>query len=81
MRSRYEKVKPRAVFVHGAGGGGWEWAIWQRVFAAHGWRSVARDLLPVQKLKRSQLHRQVLKHLQCHMQQLRNNNPQGIQRK
>ena len=49
MCSRYEKVKPRAVFVHGAGGGGWEWAIWQRVFAAHGWRSVARDLLPVRE--------------------------------
>ncbi len=24
------------VFVHGAGGGAWEWAIWRRVFAAHG---------------------------------------------
>jgi len=26
----------RAVLVHGAGGGGWEWNVWRRVFAAHG---------------------------------------------
>jgi pimeloyl-ACP methyl ester carboxylesterase len=38
---------PVAVCVHGAGGGGWEWAIWARVFAARGWRVVAPDLLPV----------------------------------
>lgn len=35
-----------ALFVHGAGGGGWEWAIWQRVFAARGWRCAAPDLQP-----------------------------------
>lgn len=35
------------VCVHGAGGGGWEWAIWQRVFAAHGVASCAPDLQPV----------------------------------
>ena len=35
-----------AVFVHGAGGGGWEWAVWARVFAAHGHRVVAPDLHP-----------------------------------
>jgi pimeloyl-ACP methyl ester carboxylesterase len=39
--------KVRAVFVHGAGGGGWEWSIWQRVFAAHGVASCAPDLQPV----------------------------------
>lgn len=39
-------VPRRALFVHGAGGGGWEWAIWQRVFAAHGWRTQAPDLQP-----------------------------------
>jgi pimeloyl-ACP methyl ester carboxylesterase len=33
--------------VHGAGGGGWEWAIWQRVFAAQGWNATAPDLRPV----------------------------------
>lgn len=38
---------PVAVCVHGAGGGGWEWAIWARAFAACGWRVVAPDLLPV----------------------------------
>ncbi|GAB2496411.1 alpha/beta fold hydrolase [Arenimonas alkanexedens] len=32
------------VFVHGAGGGGWEWAVWARVFRAEGWRVFAPDL-------------------------------------
>ncbi len=36
----------RIVFVHGAGGGGWEWDIWTRVFAARGLQSVAPDLVP-----------------------------------
>jgi pimeloyl-ACP methyl ester carboxylesterase len=35
-----------AVFVHGAGGGGWEWNVWARVFAAHGFDLHAPDLLP-----------------------------------
>lgn len=35
-----------AVFVHGAGGGGWEWGVWARVFAAHGYEVVAPDLAP-----------------------------------
>jgi pimeloyl-ACP methyl ester carboxylesterase len=35
-----------AVFVHGAGGGGWEWTVWQRVFAAAGWDTLAPDLQP-----------------------------------
>ncbi|HEX4853286.1 alpha/beta fold hydrolase [Arenimonas sp.] len=34
------------VFVHGAGGGGWEWDAWARVFAAEGWRVFAPDLQP-----------------------------------
>lgn len=34
-----------AVFVHGAGGGGWEWGVWARVFAAHGFRVFAPDLV------------------------------------
>lgn len=34
------------VFVHGAGGGGWEWDAWARVFAAGGWRVHAPDLQP-----------------------------------
>ena len=34
------------MFVHGAGGGGWEWAIWARVFAADGWQVLAPDLRP-----------------------------------
>jgi pimeloyl-ACP methyl ester carboxylesterase len=35
-----------AVFVHGAGGGGWEWGVWSRVFAAHGFEVMAPDLVP-----------------------------------
>jgi pimeloyl-ACP methyl ester carboxylesterase len=34
-----------AVFVHGAGGGGWEWNVWARVFAAHGYEVHAPDLM------------------------------------
>jgi pimeloyl-ACP methyl ester carboxylesterase len=32
--------------LHGAGGGGWEWAIWARVFAASGFRVATPDLQP-----------------------------------
>lgn len=34
------------VCVHGAGGGGWEWRIWQRVAAARRLEVLAPDLLP-----------------------------------
>lgn len=34
------------VCVHGAGGGGWEWRIWQRVAAARGLEVLAPDLSP-----------------------------------
>jgi pimeloyl-ACP methyl ester carboxylesterase len=34
------------VCVHGAGGGGWEWAIWARVFAERGFSVIAPDLKP-----------------------------------
>jgi len=37
---------PNAIFIHGAGGGGWEWSIWQRVFTARGWSTLAPDLMP-----------------------------------
>jgi pimeloyl-ACP methyl ester carboxylesterase len=33
-----------ALFVHGAGGGGWEWNIWARVFAAAGFSVCTPDL-------------------------------------
>ena len=36
---------PNAIFIHGAGGGGWEWSIWQRVFTARGWSALAPDLM------------------------------------
>lgn len=34
------------LLVHGGGGGAWEWALWQRVLAAHGYTAVAPDLQP-----------------------------------
>jgi len=41
-----EKHDRLALCVHGAGGGGWEWGIWQRTFAVHGWTLLAPDLQP-----------------------------------
>jgi len=38
----------RAVLVHGAGGGDWEWNVWRRVFAAHGVEVHAVDLRPAE---------------------------------
>jgi len=35
-----------AVFVHGAGAGGWEWNIWARVFVADSFEVLTRDLAP-----------------------------------
>jgi pimeloyl-ACP methyl ester carboxylesterase len=35
-----------ALAIHGAGGGGWEWALWQRVWRAHGSTLQAPDLVP-----------------------------------
>ncbi len=46
MREK-DSTKPTLVCVHGAGGGGWEWAIWARVLATRGWSVLAPDLLPV----------------------------------
>jgi len=37
--------KPEVLFLHGAGGGGWEWNIWSRIFQAHGFNTHAPDLL------------------------------------
>lgn len=47
MREISERAAPcTMVCVHGAGGGGWEWAIWARVFAARGYGVIAPDLQP-----------------------------------
>lgn len=37
---------PHVVFIHGAGGGGWEWRTWQAEFEARGWPTMAPDLQP-----------------------------------
>ena len=34
------------VLIHGAGGGGWEYDLWQPVFERAGYRFIARDLIP-----------------------------------
>lgn len=39
----------RAVLVPGAGGGGWEWNVWRRVFEAHGIEASAPDLEPARE--------------------------------
>lgn len=36
----------QALLIHGAGGGGWEWALWRAVFEAHGIETRAPDLQP-----------------------------------
>lgn len=38
--------RPTLVFVHGAGGGGWEWIFWQSEAARAGWPAQAPDLIP-----------------------------------
>lgn len=35
-----------ALFIHGAGGGGWEWKIWTRLFSAAGLAVAVPDLQP-----------------------------------
>ncbi|MFT3807470.1 alpha/beta fold hydrolase [Arenimonas sp.] len=35
-----------ACFIHGGGGGAWEWNIWARVFAARDWRVATPELQP-----------------------------------
>ena len=35
------------VCIHGAGGGGWEYAKWDPIFRAAGYRVIANDLVPV----------------------------------
>lgn len=37
---------PTAVMIHGAGGGGWEYVMWEPVFERAGYRVIARDLEP-----------------------------------
>jgi pimeloyl-ACP methyl ester carboxylesterase len=43
--AEYEVCLP-ALMLHGAGGGAWEWTVWQRVFAAAGIATVVPDLTP-----------------------------------
>ena len=35
-----------AIFIHGAGGGGWEWKAWIPEFETAGWICIAPDLVP-----------------------------------
>jgi len=38
-----------AVFIHGAGGGGWEWKQWVPIFEKAGYKCVAKDLVRTSK--------------------------------
>jgi pimeloyl-ACP methyl ester carboxylesterase len=46
MRAQAIDPPENVLMIHGAGGGGWEWQVWSRVFAAAGWRVHAPDLAP-----------------------------------
>ncbi|MGI9301918.1 MAG: alpha/beta fold hydrolase [Gammaproteobacteria bacterium] len=39
-------TKPDAIFIHGAGGGAWQWRDWLPVFGEAGYGTIARDLQP-----------------------------------
>ncbi|WP_309722257.1 alpha/beta fold hydrolase [Armatimonas sp.] len=39
-------MKKTTIFLHGAGGGGWEWFLWEPIFRKAGWRTLAPDLMP-----------------------------------
>jgi pimeloyl-ACP methyl ester carboxylesterase len=40
-------VSGTIVCIHGAGGGGWEYAKWDPIFRAAGYRVIANDLVPI----------------------------------
>jgi pimeloyl-ACP methyl ester carboxylesterase len=46
MTSAAYATAHRALMVHGAGGGAWEWRIWQRVFEASGISTATVELMP-----------------------------------
>lgn len=46
-RSRASCPPRHLCFLHGSGGGAWEWNVWARVFAARGWCVETPDLQPV----------------------------------
>ncbi len=43
----YAERQDVVVMIHGAGGGGWEYAKWKPVFEREGWKVIAPDLVPV----------------------------------
>ena len=49
LRSSRRVRSPEAsavLFLHGAGGGGWEWNVWARVFEAEAFAVTSADLMP-----------------------------------
>jgi pimeloyl-ACP methyl ester carboxylesterase len=40
------RTERQAIFIHGAGGGGWEWERWIPVFRCCGYNTTAPDLVP-----------------------------------
>ena len=49
MNRAVTRAAPCALFLHGAGAWGGQWAIWRRVFEAEGWRTSAPDREPAAK--------------------------------
>lgn len=39
-----QTIKPTLLFIHGAGGGGWEWKYWQTYFTSLGWNTFSPTL-------------------------------------
>jgi pimeloyl-ACP methyl ester carboxylesterase len=46
VRNELHPPEKVAIFIHGAGGGGWEWDAWTPIFEKAGWKCIAEDLQP-----------------------------------
>ena len=46
QRKHMHEAQPTVICIHGAGGGGWEFALWQPIWADAGYCVVAHDLAP-----------------------------------
>ncbi len=44
MAHKIKTTKPPILFIHGAGGGGWEWEYWKKYFVSHGYTCYAPTL-------------------------------------
>jgi pimeloyl-ACP methyl ester carboxylesterase len=70
---KHEPLKLRALLIHGAGGGAWEWRIWQRVLKAKGIDAIAIDLLDAEAPIAEQRYDDYLQRVATHYAQHRCN--------